>query len=32
MKGGVVVVGNETTFYDGESATINASQLLEASK
>ncbi|RVE75590.1 hypothetical protein OJAV_G00000400 [Oryzias javanicus] len=32
MKGGVVVVGNETTFYDGESATVNASQVLEASK
>jgi len=32
MKGGVVVVGNETTFEDGEGAMVNASQVLEASK
>lgn len=32
MKGGVVVVGNETVFDDGEGVTINASDVLEASK
>ncbi|XP_029914512.1 choline transporter-like protein 2 isoform X2 [Myripristis murdjan] len=32
MKGGVVVVGNETTFDDGEGANVNATELLEASK
>ncbi|XP_056135602.1 choline transporter-like protein 2 isoform X2 [Lampris incognitus] len=32
MKGGVVVVGNETTFDDGEGDHVNATQLLEASK
>lgn len=32
LKGGVVVVGNETTFDDGNSGTVNASDVLEASK
>uniref|UniRef100_A0A672JAY4 Choline transporter-like protein 2 n=1 Tax=Salarias fasciatus TaxID=181472 RepID=A0A672JAY4_SALFA len=32
MKGGVVVVGNETTFDDGQGVSINASDVLEASK
>ncbi|XP_062244153.1 choline transporter-like protein 2 isoform X1 [Platichthys flesus] len=32
MKGGVVVVGNETTFDSGEGLSINASDVLEASK
>lgn len=32
MKGGVVVVGNETVFDDGEGVTVNASDVLEASK
>ncbi|XP_051801512.1 choline transporter-like protein 2 isoform X2 [Acanthochromis polyacanthus] len=32
MKGGVVVVGNETTFDSGEGGSINASEVLEASK
>ncbi|XP_061578983.1 choline transporter-like protein 2 isoform X1 [Cololabis saira] len=32
MKGGVVVVGNETTFDDGEGVRVNASEVLEASK
>uniref|UniRef100_UPI0037E94B07 choline transporter-like protein 2 isoform X2 n=1 Tax=Semicossyphus pulcher TaxID=241346 RepID=UPI0037E94B07 len=32
MKGGVVVVGNETTFDDGQGANINATDVLEASK
>ncbi|XP_072240508.1 choline transporter-like protein 2 isoform X2 [Leuresthes tenuis] len=32
MKGGVVVVGNETSFEDGQGAMVNASQVLEASK
>lgn len=31
IKGGVVVVGNETTFVDGNNR-VNASDLLEASK
>ncbi|KAM3837950.1 choline transporter-like protein 2, partial [Diretmus argenteus] len=31
-KGGVVVVGNETTFDDGEGDKVNATDLLEASK
>ncbi|KAA8594561.1 hypothetical protein FQN60_011696 [Etheostoma spectabile] len=32
LKGGVVVVGNETTFNDGEGSSINATDVLEASK
>lgn len=32
MKGGVVVVGNETVFDAGEGVTVNASDVLEASK
>lgn len=32
MKGGVVVVGNETSFSDGEGNNINATDVLEASK
>uniref|UniRef100_A0AAQ5X9X2 Choline transporter-like protein n=1 Tax=Amphiprion ocellaris TaxID=80972 RepID=A0AAQ5X9X2_AMPOC len=32
MKGGVVVVGNETTFDAGQGVSINASEVLEASK
>ena len=32
MKGGVVVVGNETTFDSGEGVSINATDVLEASK
>ncbi|KAG7486524.1 hypothetical protein JOB18_032881 [Solea senegalensis] len=32
LKGGVVVVGNETTFDSGEGVNINASDVLEASK
>uniref|UniRef100_A0A3Q0RJP1 Choline transporter-like protein n=1 Tax=Amphilophus citrinellus TaxID=61819 RepID=A0A3Q0RJP1_AMPCI len=32
LKGGIVVVGNETTFDDGNSGTVNASDVLEASK
>ncbi|CAN9509853.1 unnamed protein product [Ophioblennius macclurei] len=32
MKGGVVVVGNETSFDDGQGVSINASDVLEASK
>lgn len=32
MKGGVVVVGNETSFDDGQGVTFNASDVLEASK
>ncbi|XP_026158973.1 choline transporter-like protein 2 isoform X3 [Mastacembelus armatus] len=31
-KGGVVVVGNETTFDDGQGVSINATDVLEASK
>uniref|UniRef100_A0A671XP01 Choline transporter-like protein n=1 Tax=Sparus aurata TaxID=8175 RepID=A0A671XP01_SPAAU len=31
MKGGVVVVGNETSFSDGEGNNINATDVLEAS-
>lgn len=32
MKGGVVVVGNETVFDAGEGTSVNASDVLEASK
>ncbi|XP_044045547.1 choline transporter-like protein 2 isoform X2 [Siniperca chuatsi] len=32
MKGGVVVVGNETTFDAGQGVNINATDVLEASK
>ncbi|TNN33856.1 Choline transporter-like protein 2 [Liparis tanakae] len=32
MKGGVVVVGNETTFDAGEGFNVNATDVLEASK
>lgn len=32
LKGGVVVVGNETSFDAGEGASVNASDVLEASK
>lgn len=32
MKGGVVVVGNETVFDAGEGTNVNASDILEASK
>ncbi|XP_041641200.1 choline transporter-like protein 2 isoform X2 [Cheilinus undulatus] len=32
MKGGVVVVGNETTFDAGQGVNINATEVLEASK
>uniref|UniRef100_A0A8C9YG40 Choline transporter-like protein n=1 Tax=Sander lucioperca TaxID=283035 RepID=A0A8C9YG40_SANLU len=32
LKGGVVVVGNETTFTDGKGSSINATDVLEASK
>uniref|UniRef100_A0A8D3A682 Choline transporter-like protein 2 n=1 Tax=Scophthalmus maximus TaxID=52904 RepID=A0A8D3A682_SCOMX len=32
MKGGVVVVGNETTFDSGQGVNINATDVLEASK
>lgn len=32
MKGGVVVVGNETSFDDGQGFSYNATDLLEASK
>uniref|UniRef100_A0A8C4H1X7 Choline transporter-like protein n=1 Tax=Dicentrarchus labrax TaxID=13489 RepID=A0A8C4H1X7_DICLA len=32
MKGGVVVVGNETTFDGGEGTAVNATDVLEASK
>ncbi|KAF7655769.1 hypothetical protein LDENG_00051180 [Lucifuga dentata] len=32
LKGGVVVVGNETTFDTGEGYNVNATELLEASK
>ncbi|XP_029291484.1 choline transporter-like protein 2 isoform X2 [Cottoperca gobio] len=32
MKGGVVVVGNETSFDAGQGANINATDVLEASK
>ncbi|XP_029018099.1 choline transporter-like protein 2 isoform X2 [Betta splendens] len=32
MKGGVVVVGNETTFDDGGGHTVNATDILAASK
>ncbi|XP_028309705.1 choline transporter-like protein 2 isoform X3 [Gouania willdenowi] len=32
MKGGVVVVGNETSFDDGQGITVNATDVLQASK
>lgn len=32
MKGGVVVVGNETSFDDGQGVSFNATDVLEASK
>lgn len=32
MKGGVVVVGNETSFDDGQGVSVNATDVLEASK
>nr|XP_020451779.1 choline transporter-like protein 2 isoform X2 [Monopterus albus] len=32
LKGGMVVVGNETTFDDGEGKNVNATDVLEASK
>ncbi|KAF7216445.1 choline transporter-like protein 2 isoform X2 [Nothobranchius furzeri] len=32
MKGGVVVVGNETTFVDDDNNRVNATELLDASK
>ncbi|XP_053713246.1 choline transporter-like protein 2 isoform X1 [Synchiropus splendidus] len=32
LKGGVVVVGNETSFEDGQGVTVNATELLDASK
>lgn len=32
MKGGVVVVGNETSFDDGQGFSVNATDVLEASK
>lgn len=32
MKGGIVVVGNETSFDDGEGVSVNATDVLEASK
>ncbi|KAK7929561.1 hypothetical protein WMY93_005956 [Mugilogobius chulae] len=32
MKGGLVVVGNETVFEDGEGKTVNATEVLDASK
>lgn len=32
MKGGVVVVGNETSFDDGQGVSVNATEFLEASK
>ncbi|XP_072319104.1 choline transporter-like protein 2 isoform X1 [Eucyclogobius newberryi] len=32
MKGGVIVVGNETSFDTGEGTSINATDVLEASK
>lgn len=32
LKGGVVVVGNETTFDAGQGYNINATDVLEASK
>lgn len=32
MKGGVIVVGNETVFDAGEGTSVNASDILEASK
>lgn len=32
MKGGVVVVGNETIIDAGEGTNVNASDILEASK
>ncbi|CAL8330887.1 unnamed protein product [Merluccius merluccius] len=32
LKGGVVVVGNETTLDDGEGHKVNATQLLDAAK
>lgn len=32
MKGGVVVVGNETSFDDGHGVSVNATDVLEASK
>lgn len=32
MKGGVVVVGNETVVDAGEGTSVNASDILEASK
>lgn len=32
LKGGVVVVGNETVFDAGEGTNVNASDVLEASK
>ncbi|KAM9770091.1 choline transporter-like protein 2 isoform 1-T1 [Menidia menidia] len=32
LNGGVVVVGNETVFDDGEGVMVNASEVLEASK
>ncbi|XP_015248848.1 PREDICTED: choline transporter-like protein 2 isoform X2 [Cyprinodon variegatus] len=32
LKGGVVVVGNETAFYDDDNNRVNATDVLEASK